>query len=731
MVSPYPLNMGAFDGSSLPVDDDEPFLLPVCTTKARYRKVLRALTYYQTALPQAEVEHIVDWLQALAYVENPSDAPCNPVEFPDESGCIAWAMDNPSLIYAPMDPFSQTGFAPQPYNSPPWRVATGATALIPALQEGDVYTDYLALASTLGSNIFNVLNNLDVGVPRVRFYVQGEGEVEITFIGFPFGGFAYVVSDGAFLDGDYIDLRTTNLESFDSYQELLFGALGIQFTGGAIQEIYHEFTVSGAGTHYVDIYMLPQLSAPENAIDIANIVGFGGGIRSIELCGFDAEGVIMPTPQFRIENCQWETRPNDQAEWSPVVGGENACGEDGQDGANGADGQDGTSPTITTVPINGGYTLNIDNDGDGQIDETLSIFDGIDGANGADGNDGAPAPTPIVTIAEVSSPDGHLVSFDMDGNGIAENAVRINDGDCGDCGADKVPMPVAPVGGFPDVDWCRMASYLSEQFSDVMLTSLDQLAISGEFTTWYEELYAKISVFKTFNFLGSLTYYNMIVEYSQTEVDNVKLDIPVIAARLKQEIYCTQEINYLVMVSAINQVQNVGANSITTAIQASQAITTDQWNEWSNYALSIAAPVDCTAINCTPPTSYFDFTVDDYDFTQTPSTPRTPAWTLGAGWSISPVGNQDDFLDISLGSVDLNGITQVTLTTSVDSSLARVWMDGVEIAPVAIVDFLADGNGAFSYTFTIAATDANSSIRLRVGNWNATWNGELMSVDFQ
>lgn len=58
----------------------------------------------------------------------------------------------------------------------------------------------------------------------------------------------------------------------------------------------------------------------------------------------------------------------------------------GGTGESGKDGEDGFSPTITVVPIEGGYNLIITNKD--QPDDIVTIYDGVDGKDGQNGQDG-------------------------------------------------------------------------------------------------------------------------------------------------------------------------------------------------------------------------------------------------------------------------------------------------------------------------------------------------------
>ncbi|MEM6284166.1 MAG: hypothetical protein AAF787_18380, partial [Chloroflexota bacterium] len=435
---------------------------------------------------------------------------CGKVYTPD-SGWWTWA---------PIDPFAQPGFAPNPYNLPPWRIATGPTALIPGLQQGDVYTDYFAFASTLGANIFEILNNLNVGFPRFSFTVEGEGEVEFTFVGFPQGGYAYVVVDRDFLSALFVELVTETVQSFDSTQEALGNLFGLIYRGGLFREKKAEVTITGEGQHLVEVFMLPKINIPEDIFDVVNILGFGGGIREINLCGFASEGLNVPQPEFRVVNCELQTRPNPEAEWSTVPGGEDICGDEGAPGAPGAaapvpdvqiteilggtsvdfdmdgdglfedgftvlDGIDGTSPTISTVPINGGNVVNIDNDGDGNIDETFTVFDGTDGVDGADG-------------------------------------------ECPDCPPAELP-PVEPPGGFTDTDYCAAAFYVSERYKTVFDSAIASLIATGTYTNWYEEFSAALTagIYQVFLVEFSfIEFYDRLRQFSQEEVDIINAESP-------------------------------------------------------------------------------------------------------------------------------------------------------------------------------------------------------------
>lgn len=235
---------------------------------------------------------------------------------------------------APGDPTVPDGWANQPFflaesTLPTWltdlAAALGVDPLeFAGLRAGDVLTSI----PNLPSNIFDMLIR---GVPSFRINVSGAGTIRIKFLAIPLGG---LVAIGEDVEVNILTLFGENLFGgvLQTGVELL--DLNRDFSGvppETADEIIREITFDEVGSHFIHCAFLPRID------DSAIPLGAGGGVRSIELCGFGNQ--IMP-PQFQIVDCILQWRPTAADEWIALG---NVCGADGEDGAPGPTGAAGAT----------------------------------------------------------------------------------------------------------------------------------------------------------------------------------------------------------------------------------------------------------------------------------------------------------------------------------------------------------------------------------------------------
>jgi len=60
------------------------FLVPLCTTRERLHRMLSALKTYELLSDDRDTDNIIDMLEALAYLDDPTTAPCYPASNCDE-----------------------------------------------------------------------------------------------------------------------------------------------------------------------------------------------------------------------------------------------------------------------------------------------------------------------------------------------------------------------------------------------------------------------------------------------------------------------------------------------------------------------------------------------------------------------------------------------------------------------------------------------------------------------
>jgi len=258
------------------------------------------------------------------------DEGCGIPETCDEGECTDYPPRSPFITYAPNDPFRTPDFVPVPYPIPPWYTNPGIP--LPGVLPNDAMVNGLAIVA-----FGDIISLVEVGLPRARIRFSGTGTVEIEFVLVPQGGWAYVILDLDVATAKLVDLATISILGNDFIEEIFDGFVGGVTDNTFIQEIPVDF----AGDHIIDIGFAPQVGS-----DI--LLGFGGGIRRIALCGVDIVGTVTEEtlPQFRVVDCILQTRPSAEGTWNDLVDltectVPGAPGADGADGAPGRDGRDG------------------------------------------------------------------------------------------------------------------------------------------------------------------------------------------------------------------------------------------------------------------------------------------------------------------------------------------------------------------------------------------------------
>lgn len=171
-------------------------------------------------------------------------------------GCTVIPLNDSRIEWLPNDPFRTPDLVPDGYHFPPWYVANNLNLV--GLSPGDVGTDFARITSIAGWAT-------QYPIPRFRLTVQGAGVVRIQFVNVLQGGLALIQVDADLLQIQYVD---TNKDQISVPPE------------SASQNGIELKFVSDV-EHIIDVSMFPRVD------DAVIPVGFGGGIRKIELCGFD------------------------------------------------------------------------------------------------------------------------------------------------------------------------------------------------------------------------------------------------------------------------------------------------------------------------------------------------------------------------------------------------------------------------------------------------------------
>lgn len=250
--------------------------------------------------------------------------------------CNDFPLYAPNIDWLPADPFHEPNKVPLGYTLPPFVIAEFDEPLN-GIRAGDV------LIGAVGSLIsFPPVVPLS-GVPRLQIAVQGPATVDIGFARVLQGGIAIVFVDG--LPNHWVDLQLYNaadLLNVNSWAEL-FGFAFNTFTGAKLQD---EIELNDDKEYVIEVQFFPR-----PALDYS--LGYGGGIRSIEICSakeqIDLSGVVqdvrinngtiekfieglwegvtvadnddvLTETDLRGENCQLEYYDLETSSWLPVPG---------------------------------------------------------------------------------------------------------------------------------------------------------------------------------------------------------------------------------------------------------------------------------------------------------------------------------------------------------------------------------------------------------------------------
>lgn len=240
-------------------------------------------TWDKDALKQGTLAARV-WRDVVAQVRQEIDdgASCAP-ELPESNGCVDYPLSSAFISWYPLSPYTHGGEVPDGWSAAPFTV----------LDSDAVFTNFIA--GDVVASGFAQPTSGDLTLPAIGLDVLGSGTIELHFLTNVLGGMALITVDGDYLHTVTIDLNADVLsippESIGNEQ---------------IQEI----TIEGDGEHHVDIRFSPVLD------DSATPIRFGGGIRSVVLCGFD--DMAIDVRQNDENPCILE-KTNDGTEWNPFA----------------------------------------------------------------------------------------------------------------------------------------------------------------------------------------------------------------------------------------------------------------------------------------------------------------------------------------------------------------------------------------------------------------------------
>lgn len=251
------------------------------------------------------------WIRELASglsdkLMREDDCPSDPCE----DGCIDYLPNTGFIRYEPNDPFRTPLLVPPGYTYTPWY--TNPTIPLPGVIPTDAMVNQLSvLAPALPLS----------GFPRFSFEFDGRGEVEIELVNVPAGGFCVVVLDENLFNVKIVN-TSSNLLDIVSIAGLL-AALGIDTEDANVVDTdVVEIEVENVGHHRIDVTFLPNLGGE-------TILGFGGGLRRITLCGFsEVQQEMYLQRQSPEDECLIEQSTDGGITWQEAWRMDNCCCDD-------------------------------------------------------------------------------------------------------------------------------------------------------------------------------------------------------------------------------------------------------------------------------------------------------------------------------------------------------------------------------------------------------------------
>lgn len=222
----------------------------------------------------------------------------------ESDDCIEYPTNAEFITYLPKDPYTGIG-SDTGYLLPPF-IRFGD--ILPDMSLGFVEeltgyraNDILVLIGSLplGAEWDELVEALTNGLPRVEINVTGSGRVLIHFVLVPFGGRVLIsLDDPLNILEIFTGLITDGYRTIELERDL--SSFPPEDDSDHIEEI--EFDTEGEHTIY--LYFVP-------ALDDAFIpAGFGGGIRSIEVCLNDESDIMIDCGDF--QDC-YEDNPDNVA----------------------------------------------------------------------------------------------------------------------------------------------------------------------------------------------------------------------------------------------------------------------------------------------------------------------------------------------------------------------------------------------------------------------------------
>lgn len=315
------------------------FLLPICLDRDELIALFSSVERFNRFVGDWENPSWLPLLQAIEFIGRPEMALCFNEEY-ESYDCLEYPAFASFIEYVPQDPWDEEAEVPPNYLTYPWWKWSKLETLMP-----DFIDDFLAgiieqitqykpndALTWIGGLPYNGIGEIiDNGFafPYIKIHVSGKGRARLNFLSFPLGGRVIVEVDEM---PNILDIITNSLIDPDSRVSDLARDIDT-FPMEQNPAIGINVDIAEEGEHVIYCMMLPKV---EVGIDF---FGFGGGLRSVELCGGlrpsgtpapapapDLEGVTELTPEFQFTpECGFEYRLKSQTgsivlDWTPVSG---------------------------------------------------------------------------------------------------------------------------------------------------------------------------------------------------------------------------------------------------------------------------------------------------------------------------------------------------------------------------------------------------------------------------
>lgn len=252
-----------------------------------------------------------EWITELAdgisdKLMREEDCPADPCE----DGCIDYLPNSTFIRYEPNDPFRTPLLVPPGYTYIPWY--TNPLIPLPGVIQTDAMVNQISVAAPA----------LPLsGFPRFSFEFDGRGEVEIELVNVPAGGFCLIVLDENPANIKIVN-TSSNLLDIASIAGIL-AALGFDTEDANVVDTdIVEIDVENVGHHRIDVTFLPNLGGE-------TLLGFGGGLRRVTLCGMmEVNQEMYLQRQSPEDDCLIEQSTDGGITWQEAWRMDNCCADD-------------------------------------------------------------------------------------------------------------------------------------------------------------------------------------------------------------------------------------------------------------------------------------------------------------------------------------------------------------------------------------------------------------------